>query len=1381
MKRLLSVLLTFVCAQGLLAQVSSGQINSIAMPSTNNSFLGRTNTVSEFGVDLFTGTAQVNVPICALSGKEVNVPVSLNYTGGRGIRVQDNASIVGLGWQLSAGGGISRVVKGFPDENPNGYLGTGLWGQQVANAGNNNTAVPTAISGTSESIPTADGEPDVFFIKTPFFSVQFVFDEFGNPVFSANSGLKVYAYNFYNSTSYANSWFKVVDLNGTSYYFGSSSSSVEKSTAKMYENSITFPTTWYLDRINTFNNKEDITFSYIAGVSNELTHYNTDVKFDYSCGRITENNNDVITVASPKFVSLMQSALGEINFNYAFDRRDNNDARLVSITHKAYNSEQMSNTTTLQTYTFNYTYFGDPTTDKNQLRLKLENISIAGNPTVNPPVPAATVKTFTYNTAVNLPNRTAQSFDYWGYHNNIQATDDPFLTTTLRAANNTKAQANILTDIVDLSGKKSSITYELNSFVLPNTGGQTDAGGGLRVKQTSQSLPTGENLFTNYIYTDDNGVTTGQPYSSVYKNLTVFHGDPQSYQVLSENKTNVYDINGTFVGYSSVKVVDQNGGYAVSKFKNFSDFPDLFNGPISVPAATSLAYKRGSITNNTVYNASNAKITEDIYNYTSLTLPVQKKGWGLNAHFFYYHVKCCTEWFVICISNWEGAVYSNSATLYSYLVEDYRLSQTVRKEYDQLNAANYLQTVTDYTYANDKLSIKAVSNTDSRGNVVTKTIYRANDPVIPMVNAAEQAAITIMQNANRLGVVIHEVITKNGATSELHNSYTTNLGGSNSRVFLTATSAYKGGALISQQNYNYDNIYATLVTSNAVGGKPTATYYGYNNVYPVASISNASTYYAMQQSTGNGSFNSLYTSFTADYAGTIYFSIGYLSGNGTYKVNYTLTGPTTRTGTLCLSTNAPSNCAGFSNGVTFNSMPAGTYSLSITPIMNTFQSLPYISYSYPKYNPVLTNEFYYQNFEDGNTPLRGQAHTGTGYHNATVTPYAVNFTIPNSRTYIMQWWNWSSGKWQMNEQSYTGPTSLTGIIDDIRIFPSDAQMETYTYSPMVGKTGEIDVSGRSKTYEYDAMGRLNIVRDDDKNILSKTCYTYAGQPVICPTAVAYTNTQQTVNFTRNNCSAGYVGSQVAYSIPAGTYTSYVSQADADQQALNQIALNGQAYANNPANGGLCNIPVTYNNQTSVYWNFTAVNTSTGTSYSSVLGSNYNGTLSVSLPAGTYTFTLSSSSQTTPTPPQFTVNGVVQNATATTNITATFTNVVVSTSSTNPLITIVLQASSAPCSFSAASGWSIATSGISASSGVVNFYIVLIVQSAVGSWSSPNTVATVNGGCRPSANRTFTKTDQSGRTWSITVYTSGQMTIQLLSGTPPSTGSSFSLSGCSYPQ
>ena len=61
--------------------------------------------------------------------------------------------------------------------------------------------------------------------------------------------------------------------------------------------------------------------------------------------------------------------------------------------------------------------------------------------------------------------------------------------------------------------------------------------------------------------------------------------------------------------------------------------------------------------------------------------------------------------------------------------------------------------------------------------------------------------------------------------------------------------------------------------------------------------------------------------------------------------------------------------------------------------------------------------------------------------------------------------------------------------------------------------------------------------------------------------VTYSSAIQTGYANKNNCANGISGSLVAYTVAAGAYTSTVSQAAANQQALNDVNTNKQAYAN----------------------------------------------------------------------------------------------------------------------------------------------------------------------------------------------------------------------------
>ena len=1186
--------------------------NNLAFPSANNTFLGAAGLAhpgpgSTVGVDLYTGTAQLSIPLCNLSGRELSIPISLNYVGGRGIRVQDYPGCAGLGWQLSAGGSISRVVRGFPDEQSMGYLGTGLWGQQVASALQNSTALPSQIN-SGLSAPTADGEPDIFYVRTPFFSFQFTFDENGHAVFSNNPGITVTPYNFFNTSQYTSSSFVVTDDQGNQYYFGSSSQSVENTTATLFGTSYVFPTTWYMDKIVTFNSKDVITLTYnYFTASDVLQHYVSYTSYDYTGNSNLYNTPVKTTITQPKEVVSIVTSQGEADFTYVADRIDDRGAaRLSAMTLKAFNPLTQTNSVTLETLGFNYSYFGNspPATDTNVIRLRLDNITLAGNTTAT--ATPVTLESFSYNLSTNLPSRQSLSqVDYWGYY--TAPVSNPYNVSL--PPNQTYAKANILTSVTDITGGTVQIGYELNAY-YDSSSGTNIQGGGLRVDTIYRQLPDGENLYTQYQYVYTNGQSTGQILSNSYMG-NLWTTTCGVYETLSESPSEYYDLNGIFLGYSQVKVVDPNGGYTISTFSNFSspNSRDILNyasgGPIpDITSSISFAYKRGLLLDQSVYTAAGNIITEDavpLASYASLTTPL-KKAWA-------FHWADLS--FSVTGSGYQNSCASSASSTYYTNVENFRAKQTIHKDYDQKNPAAYVARVSNFQYStvNNRL-IRSDSSADSKGAFYTKTLYYPDDgSSIPFVTSTELTAVNFLASAavNRTNVPVHETDSRNGVVRQTHHSYSSLQYGYNTYVYLAHDDQYTGSTLETQEFYQYDPTTWNLVASQMNGGKPTAYLYGYNSSLPVAKAVNAVNTYtgttnvttvgADLQVTGNYG----QVSFTTAAAGSIVLNIDPFPGY-TYSLSYSLSGPTSESGNLCVSRSS-TTCSSPAT-VTFSSMPAGTYILVVN---YSSGSSPYMgmSYTYPALQGVttVTHGFFYEGFEENPYAVTGSAHTGNAYYDGISNgSYYVSFTLPDSRSYIIQWWNWVNGKWVMNQEPYSGPMYVAGIVDDVRVFPSDAQLSTVTYAPLIGMTGQTDLSGRSKTYEFDGLGRLNITRDQDKNILSKDCYSYAGQPVSCPAGTVYSNAVQSGTYTRNNCGTGYQPGTATYTVPAGTYTSSINQADADQQAKNDVNLNGQNYANI---NGSCTL-IYYNVADSQ--NFTRNNCLPGYTPSTV---NYK------VPAGTY--------------------------------------------------------------------------------------------------------------------------------------------------------------------
>lgn len=71
--------------------------------------------------------------------------------------------------------------------------------------------------------------------------------------------------------------------------------------------------------------------------------------------------------------------------------------------------------------------------------------------------------------------------------------------------------------------------------------------------------------------------------------------------------------------------------------------------------------------------------------------------------------------------------------------------------------------------------------------------------------------------------------------------------------------------------------------------------------------------------------------------------------------------------------------------------------------------------------------------------------------------------------------------------------SGTVWFDDLRLYPADANMTTYTYKPLIGITSETGHNNKSLHYKFDDLGRAILAKDHEGNVLNTTEYNY-GRP-----------------------------------------------------------------------------------------------------------------------------------------------------------------------------------------------------------------------------------------------------------------------------------------------
>lgn len=237
-------------------------------------------------VNSYTGVPKIDIPIFTLQSGDVSLPISLSYHAA-GLKVEEQASRVGAGWTLNAGGSISRSVVGKPDENgyfhPNNlpFFKTDQTGldytkiNQWFNECNGITGYPLEAWNSMNNVldGCADVEPDEFYISLPNGkSGRFGFDRLQNIHFFPHQLLNVVMHPFLNISSggsYTPIW-QIFDENGFIYMFEAGSGEITTPLSNSCNTTLPspcnqsdnlYPTTWYLTRIQSPNG-DYVSYSY---------------------------------------------------------------------------------------------------------------------------------------------------------------------------------------------------------------------------------------------------------------------------------------------------------------------------------------------------------------------------------------------------------------------------------------------------------------------------------------------------------------------------------------------------------------------------------------------------------------------------------------------------------------------------------------------------------------------------------------------------------------------------------------------------------------------------------------------------------------------------------------------------------------------------------------------------------------------------------------------------------------------------------------------------------------------------------------------------------------------------------------------------------------
>lgn len=230
---------------------------------------------AETNLDHSSGVVNINLPLHVINAGNISIPISLSYHAS-GIKLNDQASSVGLGWNFSHGGKITRVVKGDNDLMSGNYsnglkyrdgisLRNYIWGDKESKYENYNQA---------------DSEPDLFYYEIPGKSGMFVLDHIGQAIQIPYQNVHI------NYVPYLG-YFAMTDYEtGTVYTFGDNYDSREYTQAtfpnenikKDGEETIRYASTWYITSIVTLQG-ETATFKYKTGPGYGHTEINQETRF----------------------------------------------------------------------------------------------------------------------------------------------------------------------------------------------------------------------------------------------------------------------------------------------------------------------------------------------------------------------------------------------------------------------------------------------------------------------------------------------------------------------------------------------------------------------------------------------------------------------------------------------------------------------------------------------------------------------------------------------------------------------------------------------------------------------------------------------------------------------------------------------------------------------------------------------------------------------------------------------------------------------------------------------------------------------------------------------------------------------------------------------
>jgi hypothetical protein len=635
----ISVVLDTVVAPPVSEIISSTSIpnmSSILPPSPESAALGKYGSTP---VSYYTGTPSISIPIHEVADRKLGVSINLSYHAS-GIKIDEVASSVGMGWVLNAGGVITRSVHGLPDEESFGYRSTEMktmWSNYKAKL---MTAIQREDFERGSSEGRYDMEPDEYSFNFLGRSGMMLIDQNNQFFFTQQTSMKVKLV----ADNVGGYNFVITDENGTSYYFTEQENSTPSTLCNNNNSHTKYVSAWYLTKIVGIDGNQ-MTFTYtrqsltyIQGVFESFKH-----TYNVVCVKgIPASSRQICKsryLSVVPYISKIDFTNGSVDFVYE-NRTDlvAGGLRLNSI-----NIKDKSGVIVIAK---RFKYINNMLNDRYFLSSVEDNTDLT-----------ATVKPtyyFGYNAIDLLPARNSTMQDYWGYYNNnttgylmpaITIPDKPstYYTWANRNSDSEKIKYGVLTQISYPTGGKSVFEYQVHDYgytdTQPNTPTKNLQGGGIRIKSiTDYSSTTQVASKKSFAYRMPSELdrSSGLLLSKFVFSFSLCSASGCSEttnsglaycQIIGNSNSNGSGsaTQGSPVGYEYVTETIENNGVNIGRTEyNFTSYRDYVDGTTStgyplqppfVPFTNKDGY-RGKEKRIVYYNNLGVKLKEDLFTYS---------------------------------------------------------------------------------------------------------------------------------------------------------------------------------------------------------------------------------------------------------------------------------------------------------------------------------------------------------------------------------------------------------------------------------------------------------------------------------------------------------------------------------------------------------------------------------------------------------------------------------------------------------------------------------------------------------------------------------------------------------------------------------------------